>query len=221
MAALSGLLEVEPGPGVAVAPVAPEQPEGVAGSEVVASELQEASGLQEAPGVAVALDAPEEQPDEVAPPEVALPPLEARVLQALGPEQAYVCGESRVGFPLEVECVAQLAVEFRVSHLVERAAESWPPEVWRPAGSSFFSDKWGVFCMAASPARIAVGGRRAAADRSDRAPGIFPATGRGPLRCPRQYQQAPRSRLRVAADNPNHIDRIRQNIPIRVIECVS
>lgn len=64
-------------------------------------------------------------------------PREARVLQALAPEQAFVCGESRAGFPLEVGCVSLLAVEFRVSHLVERAAEYWPPEVWRPAGSSF------------------------------------------------------------------------------------
>jgi|GEM_PF-6540572 len=75
--ALFELSEVDAGPEVAGALPAPEeQPE------------QAAPELQEAPELGGARDAPEEQPEPVEPPEVALPPLEARVLQALWPEQA-------------------------------------------------------------------------------------------------------------------------------------
>lgn len=114
--ALSELLEVEAGPGVALTLAAPEQPEGAVGPE------------EEAPELAGAPDAREERPEQVEPTEVALPPPEEPVLQA-GPERAVRRGESHAGFPLEVGRLSRLEVDFRAPHPAERASESWPPEV--------------------------------------------------------------------------------------------
>jgi hypothetical protein len=54
--------------------------------------------------------------------------LAAQVLQEPGPEKACEPGESRAVFPFEVECAWQSQAAFRAPHLVERAAEYWPPE---------------------------------------------------------------------------------------------
>ena len=92
---------------------------------------------------------------------------------------------------------------------------------WSSAGSSFLHNNTEVSYNAASPARIAADSGWGAADRSHRPPSTLPAIRRAPSRSPKQRQKDFPSSPGVAADNPNYIDKTRQNIPIQVIECVS